>query len=161
MLLSNMKAPLWFGDTGGGWFDAAVGHWYEYEHFGRTANYCIEEASIAENYEDGQWRAAIRKRLGKEDEPLLPGLLEHNTGGLRQSDQALCWSFYDYLVAEHEGALRPILDDLKARRENREIFQERLGMTVLEADAAWREWVPTVYPTKGDEPRDPDERRRR
>jgi len=159
MLLSNMNAPLWFGDTGGGWFDAAVGHWYEYDLFERTSNYCIEEANFSENYANGQWRSAIRKRLSKEDEPMLPGLLVHNTGGLLQSQQALCWSFYDYLVANHPAALRPILDDLKIRRENREIFQERLGMSVIEADAAWREWVPTVYPTKGDKPRTPRKRR--
>jgi hypothetical protein len=161
MLLSDVIHPMWFGDVGGGWFDAAVGHWYEYAIFERTSNYCIEEATLSGNYANGLWRAAIRSRLRKETEPLLPGLLAQNIGAMRQSDQALCWSFYDFLVAEHPQALRPIVADLKKRRPAREIFTERLGMSVIEADAAWREWVPTVYPTKGDEPKQPKKKKGR
>ena len=153
MLLSNLHEPEWVGDIGGGWFDAAVGHWYEYAVFGRTVNYCIEEATLSENYFNGQWRAAIRKRLEMEKEPFLPTLIAKNTGGMRQSEHALCWSFYDFLVANHPAALRPIAEDLKKKRPTREIFHERLGMDVLAAEAAWRAWVPTVYPIKGDEPK--------
>ena len=65
------------------------------------------------------------------------------------------------LVAEHPQTLRPILEDLKKRRPAREIFTERLGMGVIEADAAWREWVPTVYPTKGDKPKAPKKKKKR
>jgi hypothetical protein len=156
MLLSNLHQPEWIGDIGGGWFDAAVGHWYEYAVFGRTQNYCIEEATLSENYANGQWRAAIRKRLESEKEPFLPALIAKNTGAMRQSEQALCWSFYDFLVAKHPDALRGIAEDLKQKKPTRSVLQERLGMDVLAAEAAWRMWVPTVYPTKGDEPRSTD-----
>lgn len=160
MLISNLYKAHWFGDTGGGWLDAAAGHWYEYAIFEETTNYCIEEATATGNYENGKWRAPVRRRLQKEQEPFLPGLLPLPTGAMTQAQQALCWSFYDYLIAEHPAALRGILEDLKVKNEVRGIFQERLGMSVLEADRAWREWVADVYPTRGDEPREPDKKKR-
>ena len=40
------------------------------------------------------------------------------------------------------------------------IFQERLGMNVLAADKAWREWVTGMYPTRGDEPREAEKKTR-
>lgn len=150
MLLSNALFPLWTGDLGGGWLDAGVGHHYEYLRFGATRNYCIEEATASGNYEDGVWRAAIAKRLKREEEPFLPGLMTRNTGAMEQDQQALCWSFFEYLVHEHQPALRDILADLKAKKKPREILPDRIGMSVLAADAAWRAWVAEAYPKRGD-----------
>jgi hypothetical protein len=154
MLLSNAIAPEWVGDCGGGWLDAGLGHWYEYDRFGFTMNYCIEEATLPENWEDGRWRAPIRRWLEGEREPFLPALFQKNTGAMRQSEQALCWSFHDFLVAEHPRSLRPILSELKKRqRPAREILKEALGLDLFQAEEAWRAWVSATYPLKGDEPR--------
>ncbi len=150
MLLSNLERELWFGDLGGGWLDAGVGHYYEYELFGRSTQFCIEEATLSETYADGVWRAAIRKRLDKEDRPQLPPLLDRNTGAMKQSDQALCWSFYEWLVLHHAAKLRPMLDDLKQKMAARDVLKTHLGLSVLEIDAAWRAWVAASYPLKGD-----------
>ena len=155
MLLSNAFRPEWVGDIGGGWFDAGLGHWYEYELFGRTVNYCLEEAMLAENYENGQWRAAVRKRLEREKDPFLPGLLPQRTGAMSAAEHALCWSFYDFLVTAHPGVVRPILAELKQRKPAREILAQHLGADVFAIEDAWRAWVKEVYPTKGDAPRGP------
>ncbi len=162
MLLSNAIAPVWVGDVGGGWLDAGIGHWYEYELFGHTQNYCIEEATDPSNWENGVWRAALRRRLEKEKEPFLPGLMGKNTGAMSQREQALCWSFHDFLVARHPAALRAILADIKKRaRPAREILAQHLGLDVLEAEQAWRAWVAEIYPVKGDEPRGSGEKKRK
>jgi hypothetical protein len=154
LLTSNMLVPLWVGDIGGGWLDGAVGHWYEYAAFERTTNYCIEEATVLTSFgKNGEWRAAIRKQLSKVDERQLPRLITMLVGAMSAGDQALCWSFYDYLVATHRDAMRTILGDLKRKRPTREIFAEHLELSVFEAEAAWREWVTKVYPTQGDKPR--------
>jgi hypothetical protein len=152
MLISNAIEPVWIGDGGGGWLDAGSGHWYEYELFGRTTNYCIEEATLATSWEGGVWRAPIRRRLAEVEEPFLPGLLQKNTGGMSQAEHALCWSFYEFLLARHGECLRALLVDLKrAERPARELIAQHLGMDVLAAEAAWRGWVEEVYPLKGDE----------
>ncbi len=154
MLLSNALAPVWVGDCGGGWLDAGIGHWYEYELFGDTQNYCIEEATLPENWENGRWRAPIRRRLEREKEPFLPGLLQKNTGAMRQSEQALCWSFHDFLLARFPDSLRPMLAELKKReRPPREILTQHLGLDLFQVEDAWRAWVSETYPVKGDEPR--------
>lgn len=153
MLLSNAFEPTWVGDIGGGWFDAGAGHWYEYERFGRTLNYCLEESTLAENYENGRWRAAVRKRLERSKDPVLPGLLPQRTGQMSAAEHALCWSFYDWLVTAHPGKVRPMLAALKKKTAPREIFQSQFQKDVFEVEAEWRAWVGLTYPLKGDEPR--------
>jgi hypothetical protein len=154
MLMSNAFEPVWVGDTGGGWLDAGLGHWYEYEAFGRTLNYCIEEATAMQNWENGQWRAPIRKWLDKESTPLLPGVFSKRTGAMTQRESAVCWSFYDFLVAEHPDTLRGLMVALKKKdKEGRVVLKEQLGLDLAGAEAAWRAWVSETYPVQGDKPR--------
>lgn len=158
MLTSNLYRQLWVGDIGGGWYDAGVGHWYEYERFGASPQYCIEEATAMLDYHGGRWRAAIRKRLEKEDDAFFLGrLLPMNTGAMTLPDQALCWSFYDWLVAEHRAQLTPILRGLKARTPAREVLAAAIGKDLIAIEADWRAWVSEVYPRRGDEPRLPED----
>jgi hypothetical protein len=153
MLLSNAFQPTWVGDIGGGWLDAGLGHWYEYELFGLTVNTCLEESSLAGDYEGGRWRAAVRKRLEKEKDPFLPGLLPKRTGAYSMPEKALCWSFYDWLLSAHPGVVRKLMLDLKQKKEARAVLQQHLGMDVFALEDAWRAWVSANYPLKGDEPR--------
>lgn len=150
MLLSNAYQPNWVGDIGGGWLDAGIGHWYEYELFGKTVNYCLEEATLNENYEGGQWRAAVRRRLEREKDPFLPGLLPKRTGAMSAAEHALCWSFYDYLLVAQPGKVKSILIDLKQKKPAREVLAAQLGMDLFATEAAWREWVKDSYPLQGD-----------
>ncbi len=161
MLISNLRKPLWVGDIGGGWFDAGSGHWYEYEIHGRSTNYCIEEATVPLEYHGGVWRVALRKWIMKEDTYFLPRLMPMNTGAMTLPEQAICWSFYEWLVLNHQPALPKILEGLKAKQETRAVLKETLGMTVMQAEDAWRAWVVECYPIKGDELREPNQKKKR
>ena len=152
MLLSNAFNPTWVGDIGGGWLDAGLGAWYEYELFGRSVNYCLEEATLAEDYENGQWRAAVRRELEKEKQPCLPALLPKRTGALSAPEHALCWSFYDWLLATHAGVVRTLMLELKQKKPAREVLAAALGMDLFATEDAWRAWVSETYPLKGDKP---------
>ena len=156
MLLSNVFGQLWVGDLGGGWFDAGAGHWYEYDRFQRSVQYCIEEATAESSYHQGVWRAPIRKWLDREKEPVLPRLMPKNTGAMEVTEQALCWSFYDYLLARHPQKLRPVLEGLKAGKSGNKALEDALGVNVLGLERDWRAYVAKVYPKKGDEP-NPDD----
>jgi len=153
MLTSNAVEPVWVGDVGGGWLDAGLGHWYEYEAFGRTVNYCIEEANALVNWEQGQWRAPIRKWLEKESSPLLPAVFAKRTGAMTTREHALAWSFYDFLVAEHAETLRPLMLGLKKKEPARDLLKAQLGLDLVAAEQAWRAWVSANYPVQGDKPR--------
>jgi len=155
MLLSNAFQPSWVGDIGGGWLDVGVGAWYEYELFGRVVNYCLEESSLLRGYEDGQWRAAVRRRLEKEKDRFLPALIAKRTGEMSADENALCWSFYDYILAEHPGAARKLMIDLKQKKPARELIAQHLGLDLFKAEDAWRAWVSVAYPLQGDEPKTP------
>jgi hypothetical protein len=159
MLLSNAFRPDWIGDIGGGFLDSGIGHWYEYLRFGRTVNYCVEEASGAMNYEGGRWRAPVRRVLEKEKDPFLPGLIQKRTGQLAAQEHALCWSFYDYLLATHPGVVRKLVIDLKQKKPAREVLAEHLGTDLFATEDAWRAWVSDTYPLKGDEAKASDEKK--
>ena len=142
MLVSNMFRELDISPHGGGWLDAGLGHWHEYARFDRSVQYCIEEANALDNFSNGVWRAAIRKmceRAASKGGTLLPPLFNKTTTSMSAPEQAICWSFYDWLVAEHPSALRPILMGLKQKADARELLKEHLGMGLLKAEEAWRE----------------------
>jgi hypothetical protein len=154
LLLTNAFGTGWVGDIGGGWLDAGAGHWYEYERFGQSLNACIEEATLNDAWEGGLWRAAMRKRLAKEKEPVLPGVFGKRTGAMSSEEQAVCYSFHDYLVAQHPAALGPMLKALKRREKPaRDILAEHTGLGLLEAEEAWRAWVQETYPRRETRPR--------
>jgi len=155
MLLSNAFQPMWVGDIGGGWLDVGVGAWYEYELFGRVQNYCLEESSLLRGYENGQWRGAVRRKLEKEKERILPALLPKRTGDMSSEENALCWSFYDWLLAAHPGAVRKLMIDLKQKKPAREVLQQHLGTDLFATEDAWRAWVDENYPLQDDEPKAP------
>jgi hypothetical protein len=153
MLLSNLYRELWVGDLGGGWFDAGAGHWYEYEIFGLSIQYCIEEATAEHDYHGGLWRAALKKRFKKEEAYFLPRLLPMNTGAMTLPDQAVCFSFYDWLVNEHPEQLPVILKGLKRQEEPREILRRVFEKGLFSIEDEWRGWVAETYPSKEKPPR--------
>ncbi|MFT7678827.1 MAG: hypothetical protein ACI8QC_002824 [Planctomycetota bacterium] len=158
MLLSNLYKEMWTGDQGGGWMDAGSAHWYEYKIHELSLNYCIEEATARLNFHNGVWRAPIRRQLQKQSKRQLPRLMDMNTGAMSLPEQAICWSLYDWLVANHVQAIPKILQGLKQRVPSRDLLREHLGMSVLKIEDEWREWVEATYPLKGDVPRTPKRR---
>ena len=153
MIVSNLVAERDISIIGGGWFDAGVGHWYEYERFERSTNYCTEEASAVGQFSGGIWKASIRKLVEKASDNVFVPLMDKPTTTMTSEEQAICWSFYDWLVAEHQEALMPLLRGLKIKTSSRDLFQEHLGMNVLKAEETWRAWVSATYPKKEKIPR--------
>ncbi len=148
MMISNMFRERDVGPIGGGWYDAGAGHWYEYDRFDSSVQYCIEEATALSSFADGVWRAAMRKLVARSDEPLLPPLLDVPTTAMNVQQQAICWSFYDWIVANHQDKMRLVLRDLKQKKPTREVMREHFGVGVLQAEEAWKQWVLDTYPTR-------------
>ena len=153
MLLSNAFRPQWIGRQKAGWFDDGAAHWFEDKLFGRISTYCIDEANAQLDYEDGKWHVAVRKYLQKHKENLLPGLMKKLSGTLWEEEHALSWSLYDWLVAEHPQAIKPLLMGYKDKRPTRDLLREYLDMSLLQVEEAWRQWVFATYPVKDPKPR--------
>ncbi len=149
MLLSNLWTEVWIGDMQGGWFDSGAAHWYEEQVYGFVQHYCIDEAVIPPDWNGGVWRAALRELLTRKSETLLlPNLVKEQTGSMTPEEQALAWSVYDWIVATKPDALAGLLRGAKKRTPSREMYPELLGLTLLEAERAWRAWVVETYPKK-------------
>ncbi|MDP7062408.1 MAG: hypothetical protein QF489_05670 [Planctomycetota bacterium] len=151
--LSNLFRVEWIGNKKAGWFDVGAAHWYEDKLFQRVSTYCIDEANNDLDYEGGKWRVAMRKYLNKHKNGILPELIGKVSGTLRDYEHALAWSLYDWVANEHPKALKLLLMGYKDRIESRDLFRKHLGMTVIQAEAAWREWVAATYPVKDPKPR--------
>lgn len=155
LMMSSVFRAEWLNDKKAGWFDEGAGHWYEELRFKRTATYCMDEANSDLDWEGGQWRVAIKNWLRKHRDPILPGLVQKLSGTLWPEEHGLSWSLYDWVVAEHRAALKPLLLGFKDGKEPRDLFREHLGLTVPAAEEAWRAWVERTYPD-----RDPKARRK-
>jgi hypothetical protein len=83
----------------------------------------------------------------------LPTLTQLTSGVLEEEQHALAWSFYDYVVANHPAALKPMLLGYKNDVESRVLFKKHLGMNIMQVEDAWRAWVAETYPAKDLKPR--------
>lgn len=148
LMMSSMYRQEWLNDKKAGWFDEGAGHWYEEHRFQRTATYCMDEANSDLDWEGGQWRVAIKSWLAKKTDPILPALVQKLPGTLWPEEHGLSWSLYDWVVAEHPAALKPLLMGYKDGKDTRDLFREHLGLTVPQAEEAWRAWVQATYPAR-------------
>ncbi len=153
LILSSVHKVAWIGDEKAGWFDVGAAHWYEEKLFARVATYCIDEANEGADYEDGQWRVAMKKHLRKNKDHILPKLTQLTTHVLEEEQHALAWSLYDYVVANHPLKLKPLLMGYKDGIESRDLFKEHLEMNIMQVENAWRAWVADTYPSKDLKPR--------
>ncbi|MFT7517785.1 MAG: hypothetical protein ACI84O_001586, partial [Myxococcota bacterium] len=94
-----------------------------------------------------------KKYLRKNKDSILPKLTQLTSGILEEEQHALAWSLYDYIVANHPQALKPLLMGYKSDIETRVLFKTHLEMTIMQVEAAWRAWVAETYPTKDLKPR--------
>lgn len=148
LMMSAMFRAEWLNDKKAGWFDEGAGHWYEDMRFQRTATYCMDEANSDLDWEGGRWRVAIKNWLRKKPDAILPGLLSKLSGTLWPEEHGLAWSLYDWMVAEHRAQLKPFLLGFKDGKDARDLFREHLGLTVPQAEEAWRAWVEKTYPER-------------
>lgn len=153
LLMSNVFRTQWIGNKKAGWFDVGAAHWYEDALFLRIGTYCIDEADARLDWEGGKWRTPVKKYLMKNRQSLLPALMQKISGTLWGEEHALSWSVYDWLVAHHPEAVKPLLLGYKDGVETRDLFKRHLDMTILDVERAWREWVATTYPAKDPKPR--------
>ena len=143
----------WVGDQGAAWLDEGAAHWYEEKVLGERRHLCVEETYTTEAWEDGLWRAGVRKYLDRHADPVLPRLLALQLPELRPEEHALAWSVYDWLVTAHPEALPGILRAAKAGAPAREWLRDELGLAFPQAEEAWRDWVDETYPRKEKRPK--------
>lgn len=150
LLLANLAPYVWVGKRKAGWLDAGVAHYFEFLLDGKCTNFCYTEQNTMVGFRGGKWRAYLRGRvqLGAE----LPAFLAFYNkliDELTPLEHALSFSYVEFLLAVHGGAkLKAFTLGIMAKKEQRELFKEIYGLSIMEVEERWREHVLATYPVR-------------
>ena len=75
-------------------------------------------------------------------------MLPQPTQELDEKENALAWSFYDYLLATWPEQMGPLFRGLKDGRLEAELFQELFELSLLDIEQGWRAYVGRNYGRK-------------
>jgi len=148
LLLSHQEPIHWMGLTKGGWADEGLAHWFEERYFGICDNYCYQEQDTNRDFKGGRWKPAVREMVQEEESPPLAGLFQENTDTLSLPQHSAAFSLVDYLMQLDGKKLNRLLKLLRKKVETRDALPETFGLSTLELEASWKEWVLATYPTR-------------
>jgi hypothetical protein len=117
------------------------------------------EGSLPEMTRKWKWEPDVKKLVLSGDAPRLAELVRYKDyGELELDDHFTTWSMIDYLARERPDQLAGLLGGLKGLRNEaglsdgsnlsnvqRDLFRDVLGMSYMEFDLAWQEWVKLNY----------------
>lgn len=148
LLMSNEVPAGWIGNLKAGWADEGLAHWFEDRYWGVCDTYCFQEANTNVDFKGGRWRPAVRKMVAEGDTPNIAEVFEKNTDTLTLPENAVAFSYVDYLIT-HDGAkFDKLIKKLKAKVPTRDALKEIFGMAPLEFEAVWKAWVLATYPIR-------------
>lgn len=148
LLLSAQKPVDWIGDKKGGWADAGIAHWFEDRYFGICDNYCYQEQDTSQGFKGGKWKPAVKKMVSMKEEPNAGTVFSRNTDSLTLEEHAISFSYIDFLIQKDPAMLNLLLKRLRSKTPTRDALAEAFGMTVIEFQEEWREWVADTYPLR-------------
>jgi hypothetical protein len=150
LILSHQAPCGWMGNQKGGWAEEGLGHWFEYQTFARCDNYCFQEQNLNDDYSGGDYKVLCRKLVAADAAPSLAAVFERNTDTLLKNEHIVAFSVVDYLLGVDSRKFGSLCTDLRIKVPTRDALQARFGMTTIELERWWKEWVLATYPTQKD-----------
>ena len=86
--------------------------------------------------------------VSKDDAPTIATLFTRNTDTLTLEEHAVAFSVIDHLQARGGPELNRVLRRLRTRTPTRDALREVYGLSVLELEEEWKQWVLDTYPTR-------------
>jgi hypothetical protein len=148
LLLSHQEPQGWIGNLKGGWADAGLAHWMEYERWELCDVYCYQEQDVPSDFRGGRWKPKVRKLVATGKAPSAAGVFVQNVDTLSGLQHAVSLSFVDYLLELDGERFSQLVKQLKAKVPTRDALKEVFGLSVLEFERDWQAWVLETYPTK-------------
>lgn len=148
LILSHETPAAWIGNQKGGWAEEGLGHWFEYATFRRCDNYCFQEQDLSNDYKGGDYKLMCRKLVAGGDAPPFAAVFERNSDTLSRNEHVVAFSCVDYLLSLDSKKFGALCADLRRRVPTRDALQTHFGVTPLELERRWKEWVLETYPTQ-------------
>lgn len=148
LLLSHQAPSFWIGNVKGGWADEGLAHWFEDRAFGICDTYCYQEQNTQIGFKGGRYRKAVRAMVAKGNITPAATVFTRNTDTLTPAENALAMSYVDYLMSLDPAKLNRLLAQLRSRVPTRDALKAVFGLSVLEFEARWKDWVLANYPSR-------------
>lgn len=146
------------------WIREAYGHWNDRKISPLWSNFDQNEGSLADIKTVWKWEVYCRNLIGKPEDfaPFADAFQWRDFGKITFNDHVAIWSRMQWLMSQGPEKWRKFLFAIKGRVDEktwaadqtdlvgacREALQEAYGLSVLQFDAKWMEWVKATYPTQ-------------
>jgi hypothetical protein len=148
LLLASEAPAIWIGNIKGGWADEGLAHWFEDRYWGICDNFCYQEQNTNVDFKGGKWRPAVRKMVADKDTPPIAELVQLNGDSLSLPQNAIAFSYVDYLLFKDGAKFNALVKLLKAKVATRDALQKTFDINLLDFEAQWKAWVLETYPTR-------------
>ncbi len=142
------------------WIREGFGHWHERRISPDWPNYDQNEGSVAEMKTLSRWEPYCRQLIANHKVSPFPEVASwRDFGNIKFDDHVAVWSRIDFLIAQGQEKWQQFLFGVKGRVDanwmpdhkdlvgaTREALQAAYGLSMLDFDAKWAEWVKANYP---------------
>ncbi|MFK7740004.1 MAG: hypothetical protein AB8H80_06735 [Planctomycetota bacterium] len=145
------------------WLREGFGHWNSRRVSGKWPSFDQNEGSIADMRKIAKWKPFAKGMIGnkKKYAPFPEVAAWRDFGNIAFNDHVMVFSRMDYLIAQGPEKWRKFLFQVKGRVDEqwlpnqkdlvgatRKALKSAYGLSFLNFDDRWREWVKDTYPSK-------------
>jgi hypothetical protein len=124
------------------WLDLGLAHWVERGTIDdKVFTYCLVTDHDKSKWDEEDWRQLISSEVRGRENETLRNLAGRSPAGMKHRDHAYGWAFVDYVVSEHPGGLRKLLEACVENPDTEAILQKALGMDSGAFQEAWEKYV--------------------
>lgn len=141
------------------WLREGLAHFMERSIDPQHNSFDGSEGSVPEMTRKWKWEPEVKRLVQGGDAPSIAELVRYKDfGELGLADHYATWSMLHFLATARPEGLTGLIGGLKGRRNeqglpdggnladvHRSLFREVLGMSYMQFDEAWREWVKASY----------------
>ena len=120
------------------WLDLGLAHWIEHRTIEKVFTYCLVTDHQKSEWDVEDWRQLISSEVRGRENETLRNLAGRSPEGMKHRDHAYGWAFVDYIISEHPGALRKLLEACVESTDTDTILERALEM---DSDAFQEAWV--------------------
>lgn len=145
------------------WIKEGWSHWLLRRVDPKWNQFDQQEGGVADMKKLWNWAPYVRNLVASSDKfaPMSKAYTWRDFGELTFNDHTALWSRMDYLLAQDREKFRKFLFAMKGRVDDqwladqsdligasRDALRDAFGLSVLDFDAKWAEWVKATYPSK-------------